>query len=971
MRKILCAILCIFLFIGCENNANVNNNGEKDPEITVNTKYEQEFDNISSMAFIGGSVVYNPDSKQFSQLKAGAEIAFYLNELDKSAPETLDGGSLSFDPADTEGIVLEAPESVYSFDDEKVAYGYLSVESVSKDSITLSSNIYSNNGKTKTTERFSLNAGESKDLNKDGKADIAYKPLTPLRDGFENAMCLEFIADMKALHAAMYATMEEGMLEKSSKAITSYEGLTFYGINSNGDFIYILSEDDFDSETKSITKSSSVLGISHGDYVINAEDGEIFSVIGHVPEDDIKVDEYDGPSGSNEPFIQFPNEEAITSKHSVSIHEDTTKYDGYYLYSNEEAVDTQSKDIDADNFNLDEAFTSLYRKNQFASDEGPLELLNKLPKELVSNTLELFELEDPNNEEALEILNFILLIGPIIDDVSEAENLTLSTIEREMQDRAIYLFFKAVYKGETLEKLEKVYQEYTGGILDSDEFNEALLNIALSEIPEEDFNTAETDEDIEIATASLLEIAKINREYLDIVYRESPRAVVEAPDITTVYPMLSINLGKIDKEALDITEGRETVEEKGLGDSKPQTYAEYLKQKKAIDKAFGEFWSMSLSDISISDFEKATDADGKVDSSQLTIEDAIDDEPLDGDVPAPFNLHNEQPFVIKAPGAGMDEDVDEPLDGDVPSPGDNNKPTQISLGKFHLELALGINGRLDHTSGHIESDLACAVYIAGNGNFKEFKQDGIELFKKKLADTDKTFMIGPVPITVGIATVFNASMDALISTNLNFAVGFVGMYGGGAKLSVDYGARWFVPYIHSSFDAYKICQQTYYFGLAEEVDDSVWTSFNGAYVVAKPGLTLVPSLKLGPKYVYIGVKAPVSAKLNIGFGLFGTEYIEHVKEDGSSNPYLSKMLKDKFWVEMPQTTLQEDLGITEFGKLSVGLGARINPVVGVKIPLINKRIEANFSAFNLFNAEIGITENGIDASFSSDFMPKE
>ena len=960
MRKILCAILCIFLFIGCENNANVNNNATE-PEITTETKNQNEFGNISTMAFIGGSVVYNPESEQFSQLKAGAEIAFYLNELDKSVPETLDGGVASFDPADTEGIVLEAPESVYSFDDEKVAYGYLSVESVSKDSITLSSNIYSNNGKTKTTERFSLNAGESKDLNKDGKADIAYKPLIPLRDGFENAMCLEFIADMKALHAAMYATMEEGMLEKSSKAITSYEGLTFYGINSNGDFIYILSKDDFDSDTKSITKSSSVLGISHGDYVINAEDGEIFSVIGHVPEDDIKVDEYDGPSGSNEPFIQFPNEEAISSKHSVSIHEDTTKDDGYYLYSNEEAVDAQSKDIDADNFNLDEAFTSLYRKNQFASDEGPLELLNKLPKELVSNTLELFELEDPNNEEALEILNFILLIGPIIDDVSEAENLTLSTIEREMQDRAIYLFFKAVYKGETLEKLEKVYQEYTGGILDSDEFNEALLNIALSEIPEEDFNTAETDEDIEIATASLLEIAKINREYLDIVYRESPRAVVEAPDITTVYPMLSINLGKIDKEVLDITEGRETVEEKGLGDSKPQTYAEYLKQKKAIDKAFGEFWSMSLSDITISDFEKATDADGKVDSSQLTIEDAIDDENLDGDVPLPPVNNNNEDAVD-----------DENLDGDVPLPPvNNNKPTQISLGKFHLELALGINGRLDHTSGHIESDLACAVYVSGGGSFKDFKQDNIELFKKKLADVERTFMIGPVPITVGVAAGFSVTLDAMISSNLNFAAGFVGMYGGGAKMTADYGISWFIPYIHTSFDGYKICQQTYYFGLAEEVDDSVWTSFNGAYVLAKPGLSLTPSLKLGPKYVYVGVKVPVSAKLNIGFGLFGTEYIESVRNNGDSNPNLSKMLKDKFWVEMPQTTLQEVLGITEFGKLSVGLGARINPVVGVKIPLIDKRIEANFSAFNLFNAEIGITENGIGTSFASDFMPKE
>ena len=223
MRKILCAILCIFLFIGCENNANVNNNATE-PEITTETKNQNEFGNISTMAFIGGSVVYNPDSEQFSQLKAGAEIAFYLNELDKSAPETLDGGVASFDPADTEGIVLEAPESVYSFDDEKVAYGYLSVESVSKDSITLSSNIYSNSGKTKTTEILTLKADDTADLNKDGKADIAYKPLTPLRDGFENAMCLEFIADMKAMHVAMYATMEEGMLENTAKAITGYEG---------------------------------------------------------------------------------------------------------------------------------------------------------------------------------------------------------------------------------------------------------------------------------------------------------------------------------------------------------------------------------------------------------------------------------------------------------------------------------------------------------------------------------------------------------------------------------------------------------------------------------------------------------------------------------------------------------------------------------------------------------------------------
>ena len=939
MRKILCAILCIFLFIGCENNANVNNNATE-PDITT-TKNETEFDNISSMAFIGGSVVYNPDSKQFSQLKAGAEIAFYLNEIDKAAPEILDGGEATFDPAAIEGIDTSAPDSVYSFDDEKVAYGYLRVESVSGDSIKLSSSIYSNNGKTKTTEFFTLNASEARDLNKDGKSDIAYKPLTPVREGFENAMCLEFITDLDARHAAMYATMEEGMLENTAKAITDYEGLTFYGINSNGDFIYILSEDDLDPETKSITKSSSVLGISHGDYVINAEDGEMFAVIGTVPEDDLTVND----DGANDPFIQDPNGAAIPGKNSVSIIKDETEDGAYYLYSNAEAAEAQSKGIDADVFNLDGAFASFYRKNQFASEEGPLALLNRLPKEMVSGALETFETTNPSSEEALDILNFILLTGPVLEEVAEAENLILSETEQKMQDKVVYLFFRSAFKGETLAKLDQLYKDYDEGTIDSDEFEEEFWDIVLSEdIPEEDYNTAETDEEIEIVIESFLEIAKINREYLDNVYRESPESVVEAPDIATVYPMLSINLGKINKEALDITDDIETVE-KGIGDSKPQTYAEYLKQKKAIDKAFGEFWSMSLTDISISDFEKATDANGKVDPSKVTVKDAS---------------KGPQDSKIEKGKNKKDNNNDDDDDG-----------TEISLGKFHLELALGINGRLDHTSGHIESDLACAVYVSGGGSFKDFKQDNIELFKKKLADVERTFMIGPVPITVGVAAGFSVTLDAMISSNLNFAAGFVGMYGGGAKLTADYGISWFIPYIHTSFDGYKICQQTYYFGLAEEVDDSVWTSFNGAYVLAKPGLTLTPSLKLGPKYVYVGVKVPVSAKLNIGFGLFGTEYIESVRNNGDSNPNLSKMLKDKFWVEMPQTTLQENLGITEFGKLSVGLGARINPVVGVKIPLIDKRLEANFSAFNLFNAEIGITENGIGTSFASDFMPKE
>lgn len=59
--------LCCVLF-GCTQN----------PEIpTSESEQEKQFNTISSLAYIGGSVVYNPTNSAVAQLNTGAIIAVY------------------------------------------------------------------------------------------------------------------------------------------------------------------------------------------------------------------------------------------------------------------------------------------------------------------------------------------------------------------------------------------------------------------------------------------------------------------------------------------------------------------------------------------------------------------------------------------------------------------------------------------------------------------------------------------------------------------------------------------------------------------------------------------------------------------------------------------------------------------------------------------------------------------------------
>ena len=356
MRKLfslLLVVLCLFSCNYCEeekpNNKNSGNNTnneiiEDDDELSAE---EKEFHTISGLAYIGGSVVYNPDYPEVAQLTTGANIAIYMSQVET---RTVQATVIENKVEKTQDVT-----TLIAKDDNDI-YGYLHVNKVSKESIDLTFYSYSDNGKTKKSSSITIAANSDKDINGDGKPDLAYKKLIPIRDNFENAMCLEFISSQKDLHTTMYAALEDDIFSNNQgRALSKYTNKTFYGTNSHGDFIYIVDNGDIEPVSRAVRNETDVLGIAHGDYVIDKDTGEFFAVVGDIPEDS----DYD---------------------------KDSTTYGKYSLKSSDDYKNSEDdSNITGNHIELEGFFTYLYRKNHFASEDGPNELLKALPKSLLKS----------------------------------------------------------------------------------------------------------------------------------------------------------------------------------------------------------------------------------------------------------------------------------------------------------------------------------------------------------------------------------------------------------------------------------------------------------------------------------------------------------------------------------------------------------------------------------------------------------
>lgn len=843
--------------------------------------YEIEYNNLSSLAYIGGSVVYNPENPSVSQLKPDADIAFYLSKVKKNDISATVINGTEEESREISSVVLDESEDIY---------GYLNVISVSERSIFLRCNMFSVDDKRKTSNLITINKGEQKDINNDGKPDLEYKPLVPIRTGFGGAMCLTFISNPEELYTSMYAIMEKDTLTRSARNLEGYNNQTFYGMNSNGDFIYIVNNDSLDTVSRSVRNTSDVLGMAHGDYVIDEVTGEMYAVVGTVPERDDA--------------------------------EDTSYFGEYELKAIGDYEKAEKEDLEDEYLELEAFFTYTYRKNQFASEEGPLELLKQLPKSLLRAESR-DKIDGFNVDEAIEELNFVvmginpddpesIIIGSVIEQIAISKGIELSPEEKEEIDNVIYAYAFAIFP-------EDVYEELMANRGNDEKIQEIIY---------ENWNNLEIDEEKEMA--AYLDFVAMNRSYIENTYPESPKAIVRIPELSTVYPLMSLSIGDIptdlnQTENLDFPSASEQTNNRAVSSSRAvsEGYSNYLQKKSVIDKEFEEFYSIELTKISVKDFDDGT----------------TDDNQGDGNT-----------------GSGSGDTGDS---GDKEDDGqkDENNGIGIKPSEFNSTLKLGVTGSFNSRWGHLDSSLATAVYINADGNFKTL-QKTFTLYEKELLDKSHVFFVGPIPITVGFSGGISIELDAEIETPVNFAVGFVGMYGGGASFSVDYGititTKWLIPipygYCDGTFDLIKINHTEYYVGpVVDKIDSS--NAFGGKFVIT-PSLTFAPSIAIGPKYAYAGIELPFTVGVNLGYGLYHKD--ENKKEE----------LAVDFWNHMYTLGDYEN-----YGKLSIGTNLAVRPVVGVKIPIIDKKIELKWNAATLFSSEVAFTDEGI--KYVGEFVGKE
>ena len=381
----------------------------------------------------------------------------------------------------------------------------------------------------------------------------------------------------------------------------------------------------------------------------------------------------------------------------------------------------------------------------------------------------------------------------------------------------------------------------------------------------------------------------MNRIYIENHYPESPKAIATVPEISTVYPLMSLKIDDIptnlDQTANDTSRAYSRAGEK--------TYADYLDKKKAIDKEFKDFYSISLKKVAIKNCGNNPSKEEKKES-------------------------------------------------------DKDSSITVNPDELNFDLKLGITGKFDSRWGSLDSGLASAFYISMGANFKNIEKE-IDLLQEKIAEKETVFFIGPVPITIGVGVTAGIALEAAISTPINFAMGFTGMYGGGVDLNATYGVNWKfhvipIPYFNADFSTHKINHTIYYAGPAATPDENM--ECLGGQLVLKPSITATPKVALGPKYAYAGIELPVTLGFNRGYALY------------SEGDDKDKELKEDLW-KRGETLSFKNTDIHLWEKMSVGTNISVKPVIGVKIPVINKKVETKWKAVTLFNSEFAFTENGI------------
>lgn len=338
--------LVLTLFAACSDDIDSSSNeGSGDSNAPLSYSYLTQ-----NRGYIGGSLIWNPD-KGASQLKPGTKVAVRLGRLTEktinlkeydsttnveikdsdftiSDFESNENATTSFKTTFNGG---SSTKKVFEDNPSKAIYGYISIESIDANSIRFTYTRVSENN-SKSSKSVEIQKGKSADLNGDGYADIKYDEPDIQRTGYNGARWLTFINEKTKPYSSMYYTFTTSAARAGYRATTEEaeiveEGL--YGVNSEGNFIYITYKDDPDNYD----------GLTHGDYIVSLSqykktgtDDDIYATI---TDGDKIPDDYDPMSEANkDEFLNYAGNQDVNFKYV-----DDANYNSCYLVTKNTKTD--------------------------------------------------------------------------------------------------------------------------------------------------------------------------------------------------------------------------------------------------------------------------------------------------------------------------------------------------------------------------------------------------------------------------------------------------------------------------------------------------------------------------------------------------------------------------------------------------------------------------------------------------------
>ena len=147
------------------------NSGLTDVSLQTNMSH------LKAMAYMGGSVYYDPSSPGDCPVVKGAKIALRLGHVDRT--------------------IIDDQHAYFKDKPEGALFGTLEVSGVSKEMITVLYDLFDAKGKPVASGIRDIAVSDSVDLDGDAVPDLSYEKATPNRPGLESALYLSFLSSQR------------------------------------------------------------------------------------------------------------------------------------------------------------------------------------------------------------------------------------------------------------------------------------------------------------------------------------------------------------------------------------------------------------------------------------------------------------------------------------------------------------------------------------------------------------------------------------------------------------------------------------------------------------------------------------------------------------------------------------------------------------------------------------------------------